>query len=158
MTKTNTHAMTNAQITRALLVAQGWHYKREGDVYRLYDAGGIRCATVPAQVPNVWHSLIELSLVYGLFPDWPNDTGAALALCLEIAKPRGWFVAVYDDPRPLTDNMTCTASFLDETNTDIDIVNELVSYMKTRYTASADAPARALALLALATYEAAGDA
>jgi hypothetical protein len=78
-----------------------------------------------------------------LFPDWPADPGAALALCLEIADPRFWQLVLNPQLRGGTNWQWVEARF-----------ETIYGPKETLYRGIADTPALALARLALSALRA----
>jgi len=120
-----TNKRTDAQITRALAERLGW---RDLELHEGSPSGLLG-----------WRGEYFLTV-----PDWLHDTNAALALCLDIARGRGWEVKVL--PLPLkgvnTNNTGYDAAF-------VPFFGWEKSYIEHVFTTHADTPARALALLAL---------
>ncbi len=81
--RTNEHAELRRKIAEAL----GWGVRKSRgldgrDRYALHTPDGANSGYRYMREDAAWHDK--------MIPDWPGDVGTALALCLEIARDRGW--------------------------------------------------------------------
>jgi len=129
---------TNDEVRRAIAEALGWRCE--------VTEGGGRKLIRPGQSPLYakWQADLAEKMFWDEVPDWPNDPGAALALCLEIARERGWTLF----QQPVRIGVVCWFA-------DPDTDQVFPPYHTSQFPGVyADEPAEALARLALAGIEA----
>ena len=127
--------MSKLDVRRRIAEALGW--RTEQETVAIYFGGDYNRPTGETRIIDRW---IHDRHPGESLPDWPNDTDAALALCLEITRPLDYELVIFASPP--SDPLTVHAAIQDYV--------PAVGRDESLYSSNGATPAEALARLALA--------